>query len=183
MIYCEGIPVRGLSLVVSIIKILALQCQYGRAGVTALWVHSYVLHFLLQIFVSGWQKSVTGRPARPPNTRKRVRTPVYSLTFRGLWAYCYKNAEKNETAAVCAKCLIIRELQRRPESPVTVLDLVMLHMERLKIKGFGRLVTMLHFILSQLRIKIKNFKICIRLEKICNIVTGGLVLIFPSPGA
>ena len=45
------------------------------------------------------------------------------------------------------------------------------------------LVSELHFILSQLRIKIKNFKICIRLEKICNMETGGLVFIFPSPGA
>ena len=31
--------------------------------------------------------------------------------------------------------------------------------------------------------KIKNFKICIRLEKICNIVTGGLALLLLPPGA
>lgn len=47
MIQCEGIPVRGLSLFVFIVEGEALQCQYERAGVAALWVAhqgAYLFH-------------------------------------------------------------------------------------------------------------------------------------------
>ena len=115
---CEGIPVRGLSLVVFIVAGKAPRCQYKMPS----WGYPPVTFFVTDFALHAAKICNRQAGAAPEYAEKGV-DPIYRLTFRGFAGRCYKNAEKNETATVCAKCLIIKEVQRRPESPVTVLDL------------------------------------------------------------